>query len=183
MFNNIKEDLKRYHHSPIRALPIALSKLGFLALLNYRVGYFLRELVRGLPVISHLVWFITGISRVIINIISGIDISYTAKIAYGMKICHFSNIFISSKAVIGRNCTLHQGVTIGRGVIQGEESEPTIGDDVFIGANAVIIGAITLGDNVRIGANTCCFKSVSENTTVVSNGVRIIKNENSNIAQ
>ncbi len=183
MFNNIKEDLRRYHYSPIRALPIALSKLGFLALLNYRVGYFLRELVRGVPVISHLVWLITGISRVIINVISGIDISYTAKIAYGMKICHFSNIFISSKAVIGRNCTLHQGVTIGRGAIQGEESEPTIGDDVFIGANAVIIGAITLGDNVRIGANACCFKSVSENTTVVSNGVRIIKNENSNIAQ
>lgn len=94
-----------------------------------------------------------------------------------MKICHFGTIFISSKTIIGENCTIHQGVTIGKGGHNTESAEPILGNDVFIGVNATIIGPIIIGSRVRIGSNVCCFKDIPDDATVVTTGIRVIKNE------
>lgn len=79
-------------------------------------------------------------------------------------------IHISNRAVIGRNCTIMQNVTIGSNTFRGSKrvGSPTIGDNVFIGANSTVIGNIHVGNNVRIGANTCVFTDIPDNKTVVS---------------
>lgn len=181
LFNNIKSDVKRYNANFVRGLMSAMTKLGFIALLNYRVGYCLRQNFRRIPIAKQIIWVLTGISRLMINILTGIDIPYSAKIGKGLKICHFGNIFISSGAVIGDMCTIHQGVTIGKGGHNTETREPVIGDDVFIGANATIIGDINIGSRVLIGSGVCCFKTIEDDCTVVTAGIRVIKNENSTI--
>lgn len=174
MFNNIRADVHRYNSNTLKGALIAISKLGFWAVVNYRVGSYLRARTRKIPLINFFIFIITGLSRLFINIITGIDISYSAKIDKGLKICHFSAIFISSKAVIGKNCTIHQGVTIGKGGHLNETREPVIKDDVFIGANSSVIGPVEIGNRVKIGANVCCYRSVIDDSTVVSNGMRVL---------
>ena len=94
-------------------------------------------------------------------------------------------IFISQGAEIGNNCVIYQGVTIGSNTLNNSKhvGAPKIGNNVFIGASAIIIGGIKIGDNVRIGANCIVTKDIPSNTTVVMPSPRIIihKEEKENI--
>lgn len=83
----------------------------------------------------------------------------------------FHGIHISREAKIGNNCTIYQGVTIG----SSKNGAPKIGDNVFIGANAVLIGGITIGNNVKIGAGAIVVDNVPNNCTVVSEKSKILK--------
>ncbi|EOR94080.1 hexapeptide transferase family protein [Arcticibacter svalbardensis MN12-7] len=96
----------------------------------------------------------------------GFDIPVMTTIGFGLYIGHFGNVVISSKAVIGDNCNISQGVTIGynpRGKFKGY---PIIGNNVFIGPGAVVIGNVNIGDNVAIGANCVVTKNFSKNDVV-----------------
>ncbi|MBE6954054.1 MAG: serine acetyltransferase [Ruminococcaceae bacterium] len=90
-----------------------------------------------------------------------------------------SGIFVSKGAVIGKNCTVFQQVTIGSNSIEGSKTygAPTLGDNVYIGAGAKIIGGITVGDNVRIGANCVVTQNIPANSTVVLEKPRVIVRE------
>lgn len=79
-------------------------------------------------------------------------------------------IFITEDAIIGKNAKIMQNVTIGK----SKNSAPVIGDNVFIGANACIIGGVKIGNNVRIGAGAVVVKDVPDNTTVVAQPCRYI---------
>ena len=97
---------------------------------------------------------------------SGCDIS-TREIGRRLRVPHISGIIISYFASIGDDCTIYQQVTIGQENIAHEGQAPTIGNNVYIGAGAKIIGPIKIGDNVRIGANAVVTKNVPSNCTVV----------------
>ena len=88
-----------------------------------------------------------------------------------------SGIYISVGAKIGEGCTIFQQVTIGSNTLEGSrrQGSPVIGDNVFIGAGAKIIGGITIGDNVRIGAGCVVTKDIPANATVVSAPIRILE--------
>lgn len=81
----------------------------------------------------------------------------------------FYGIFISEDASIGKGCTIYQYVTIGSNTLPDSKNAgaPTIGDNVFIGAGAKIIGNVKIGNNVRIGAGCCVTRDVPDNCTVV----------------
>ncbi len=79
-------------------------------------------------------------------------------------------IFVSLAAEIGENATIFQQVTIG----DANGGAPKIGDNVFIGAGAKIIGGITVGNNVKIGANCVVFEDIPDNATVVLPRPRVI---------
>lgn len=85
-------------------------------------------------------------------------------------------IFISGGAKIGHNCVIFQQVTIGSITLPDSKNKgaPLIGDNVYIGAGAKIVGNITVGDNVRIGANTVITKNVPANSVVISSKQEII---------
>ncbi|MCZ7637778.1 MAG: serine acetyltransferase [Verrucomicrobia bacterium] len=78
-------------------------------------------------------------------------------------------IFISSQAVIGRNCTLFQQVTIGSNTLRGTRrpGSPVVGDNVLVGAGAKVIGHVRVGDNSRIGANAVVYDDVPPHSVVV----------------
>lgn len=88
----------------------------------------------------------------------------------------FYGVFISDKAVIGKNCVIFQGVTIGSNTLEGSSNfgSPVIGDNCYIGAGAKIIGNVKIGDNVRIGANAIVTTDIPSNSTVVLEKPRII---------
>lgn len=91
-----------------------------------------------------------------------------------------SSIFISQHAKIGRDAVIFQQVTIGSNTTEGSKhyGAPTIGDNCYIGAGAVVIGGIKIGNNVRIGANATVVTDIPDNAVVVSQPSRIILKDN-----
>ncbi|MNP05893.1 Serine acetyltransferase [compost metagenome] len=101
-----------------------------------------------------------------------IEIPYNAKIGKNLKLFHCFNIVINPNAIIGKNCTIRHGVTIGNK--NTNDDCPIIGDNVTIGAGAIIIGAIKIGDDVMIGAGAVVTKSIPSNSVAVGNPAKII---------
>ncbi len=89
------------------------------------------------------------------------------KIGGGLRLPHLLGIVISGNAIIGKECTIMHQVTIGVDDIGENNKAPIIGNNVFIGAGAKIIGDITIGDNVIIGAGAIITKNVPSGKTVV----------------
>lgn len=108
----------------------------------------------------------------VIETITGISLPKSALIGGGLRIWHFGGIFINSGAVIGKNCTLRQGVTIGNRTEDG--TLPIIGDNVDIGAYAQILGGVKISNNTKIGAMSVVLSDVPEGATAVGNPARII---------
>ena len=97
----------------------------------------------------------------------GIEIATTC-IGGGLRIPHLNGIYIHPNAIIGENCTILQQVTIGANEHRIDyKSAPKIGNRVYIGAGAKIIGDVVIGNDVRIGANAVVTKSVPAGKTVV----------------
>ena len=92
----------------------------------------------------------------------------------GVKLSHFSDIVIVGESVIGKNLTIMQGVTIGRGFSKKNYGCPTIGDNVIVFTGAKVFGNITIGDNVIIGANSVVSTDIPSNSVVAGNPAKII---------
>lgn len=93
----------------------------------------------------------------------------------------FDGIHISSGSVIGKNAVIFQNVTIGSNTLKDSlrQGSPKIGDNVFIGAGASIIGNVSIGNNCRIGANCVVVKDMPPNTLAVIGDVRYIHKKES----
>jgi serine O-acetyltransferase len=109
----------------------------------------------------------------------GIDIPYTTHIGPGLYIGHFSGVFISSEAVIGKNFNISQGVTVGRASRGSKVGAPIIGDSVYIAPGAKVIGNISIGNNVTIGANAVVTSDVADNSVVVGIPAKTISHKGS----
>lgn len=85
-------------------------------------------------------------------------------------------VFISNSAHIGKNCVIFQQVTIGSNTLRDSKSygAPTIGDSVYIGCGAKIIGNVRVGSNARIGANAIAVKDVPANSVTITRGIETI---------
>lgn len=104
----------------------------------------------------------------------------TGVIGGGVRMPHLNGIFIHENASLGEYCTIFQQVTIGANEHKSNPKKaPQIGNHVYIGAGAKILGDIVIGDNVRIGANSVVTKNVPDNMTVVGYN-RILKTSSSN---
>lgn len=104
----------------------------------------------------------------------GIDISYDTLIGPGFYIGHFGGIVVNQNVIIGRNCNISPGVILGQTNRGPKKGCPIIGDNVFIGPGAKIIGSIVIGNNVAIGANSVVTIDVPDNAVVVGVPGRIV---------
>lgn len=104
----------------------------------------------------------------------GILLSRHAKVGKGFYIGHYGTIIVSSKAIIGENVNISHGVTIGAVNRGAKAGVPTIGNFVYIGPGAKIIGNIKIGDHAAIGANAVVTKDVPENACVGGVPAKII---------
>lgn len=96
----------------------------------------------------------------------GISISPDSRIGPGFYIGHYGGIVVNTDAVIGANCNISQGVTLGQ-INRGERQGcPVIGDNVYIGPGAKVIGRIVVGDHAAIGANAVVTRDVAAGTSV-----------------
>lgn len=109
----------------------------------------------------------------------GVSIPHTTQIGRGLYIGHPRDIVISDRAIIGDNCNLSQSVTIGQANRGPREGTAIIGDNVYIGPGAKIVGAVHIGNHVAIGANCVVTTDVPDYAVVVGVPGRVISFEGS----
>lgn len=130
--------------------------------------------------IAHVLWrmrlpFLPRWLSQVNRFFSGIEIHPAAQIGRGLFIDHGMGVVIGETAVVKDNVTLYQGVTLGGTGKERGKRHPNIGSNVVIGAGAKILGNITIGDNSYIGANAVVIKDAPANSTVVGVPGRISK--------
>jgi serine O-acetyltransferase len=108
------------------------------------------------------------------RVINGCVIGANAKFDQGFVIMHPVGVVINSKVSGGKNITVESGVVIG----DEKGQAPRLGNNVFIGAGAKVIGGITIGDNVKIGANAVVVKDLPSNVTAVGIPAKVINRGN-----
>lgn len=111
----------------------------------------------------------------------GIEIHPAAKIGSGVFIDHGMGVVIGETAVVGDNCTIYQGVTLGGTGKHKGKRHPTIGNNVLIGCGAKVLGPFTVGDNSKIAANAVVLQEVPPNCTCVGIPARIVRRNNEKI--
>lgn len=131
---------------------------GVHALMLHRISSALLRL--GVPVLPRLLSHLARNS-------TGIEIHPGAQIASPCLIDHGMGVVIGETARLGKRCHLHQGVTLGGTSTMRKQRHPMFGDDVLVGANASIIGAVSIGTGARIGAGAVVVSNVPPHSTVV----------------
>ncbi len=168
MFTNLKADLKRYEKFSL----YLLFEQGIWAMVVYRYGRWIRGV--RIPILNILFKISAFVLFKGIEILTGISLPASADIGKGFLIGHFGNIIVHSQAKIGEHCSVGPGVLIGtRGL--GNNAVPVIGNDVYIGVGAKILGAVHVGDHVRIGANAVVLSDIPDGATAVGIPAKIIR--------
>jgi len=164
----MKQDILRFYYrgdrSEARRLIFCLQSPGLRAALTYRFGHWLQEQNLLIRLFLELPY------RLCIHCIRtrwGIDLAPKAQIGEGLFIAHYGGIIVSTSAKIGRNVEISNGVIIGVSGQGDKRGVPEIGDNVFIGPGAKLIGKIRVGNNVKIGANAIIHKDVPDNAVAV----------------
>ena len=140
------------------AIVVILTYPGFHARQLHRPAHTLHR--AGLPVVPRLIAYAT-------RLLTGIEIHPAARIGEGFFIDHGMGVVIGETTIIGDNCTLMQGVTLGGTSTRRVKRHPTLGNNVTVGAGARILGAVEIGDNARIGAGSVVVTNVPTNATIV----------------
>ena len=109
----------------------------------------------------------------VVETLTGISLPKSARVGPGLRIWHFGNVFIHPEAVLGANCTLRQGVTIGNREEGGPV--PVLEDDVELGAYAQVLGGIRVGRGAKVGAMSVVLRDVPAGATAVGVPARIVE--------
>jgi serine O-acetyltransferase len=161
LLSAIDEDIKaaqRRDPAARGAVEVLLTYPGVHALLIHRLAHPLWR--ADVPLLPRL---ISNLSR----LLTGIEIHPGARIGRGLFIDHGMGVVIGETTVIGPDCHLFQGVTLGGTSTRREKRHPTLEANVVVGAGAKIVGAVTIGENSKIGAGSVVVSNVPPNATVV----------------
>jgi serine O-acetyltransferase len=175
MFENLKEDLRRYGPTTAEQVRAILFVPGMWAIIGYRFCRWIYTTRLWWP-LRKLLNLVATLVDVWVKVATNIELPAGASIGPGLLIAHNGYIVLASDVVLGRHCTLTQGVTIGHagGGSASLVGAPIVGDRVYVGPGAAIIGAITVGDDALIGVNAVVNKTVPSRGVVVGNPGRVV---------
>ena len=177
MFRQLREDIaivKEKDPAARSSLEILLTYSGLKAVRSYRRAHWFYQ---------HK-WF--TIARIISQRArhkTGIEIHPGAQIGKGLFIDHGMGVVIGETTIIGDNCLLYQGVTLGGTGKDTGKRHPTLGDNVMVGAGAKVLGPINIGSNVKVAANAVVLSDIPENCTAVGVPARIARRAGQKVEQ
>jgi serine O-acetyltransferase len=163
LFENIREDW--HTHGRV------LSRQGLWAMAVYRFGrwrYTIRWRWLRVPFS-----FLYKVLRVVSEVSTGIELPCEAKLGRRFRIDHFGGIVVSGDAIFGDDCIIRNGVTVGL-KDTGQSGSPILGNRVDIGTGAKVLGPIRIGDDVIIGANAVVLTDVPPNSIAVGVPARVL---------
>jgi serine O-acetyltransferase len=145
-------------------LPTVLT-LRFLATFLYRVS---ARAGSSVPVLG-------SVLKQLNHAITGADIAWSARIGPGLVLWHPTGVVIGPRVVVGRDARVQQGITLGAARSRtGKDGDPVLGDGVYVGAGARVLGPVRVGDRARIGANAVVLIDVPDDASAVGVPARII---------
>ncbi len=165
----IRQDWNRAYHfsrEEGKRIPRIISLMrspGLHAVLTYRFGRWILQQNRLVR------WGLTPLWLLLYHRIRtkwGIELPRRTCVGPGLYIGHFGGIIVNEDTILGANCILSHGVTIGVGGHGSRRGCPTVGDNVYIGPGAKLFGKIRIGNNVSIGANAVVYRDVPDNAVV-----------------
>jgi serine O-acetyltransferase len=171
IFQLIYSDYKKHKKYGGNLFTIVFFTQSFWAVFQYRIAHKVYQL--KIPIVNTILKLICLIWQKLIEILTGISIPASAKIGHSFYIGHFGGIILNAKSIIGNNCNISQGVTIGVSGLNEKRGVPIIGNNVYIGANSVVAGNILVADNVLIGACSLVKSNVDINSVML--GVPAVK--------
>jgi serine O-acetyltransferase len=161
MFENLKNDLKASCDGKvniIKLFSLFFASTDFRVIISYRINSWLYH--HGLKYLAHYLRY-----RAKKNY--AVEISPIARIGPGFRLVHSLGTVIGNGAIIGKNCTIYQQVTLGTSnVREGKIGYPKIGDNVVIYAGTKVLGDIKVGDRATIACNSVVIKDVPADTVV-----------------
>lgn len=169
MFKNIRYDLKSIKSRDPAArnsLEIFLLYSGFHALLWYRLSHWLYR---------HRLFFLARFISQTGRFWTGIEIHPGAQIGRGLLIDHGGGVVIGETAVVGDDCTIYQGVTLGGTGKETGKRHPTLGNHVMVGSGAKVLGPFKVGDNSKIASNAVVLSEIPPNSTAVGVPARVVR--------
>jgi serine O-acetyltransferase len=169
MFRAIREQVQTIFREDPAAksvVEIFFCYPGFHAILSHRLGHKLYSW--GVPLLPRL---ISQVSR----FFTQIEIHPGATIGRRFFIDHGSGVVIGETTIIGDDCLLYQGVTLGGTGGERGKRHPTLGNGVVVGTGAKVLGNINIGDNVKIGAGSVVVHNVPDHSTVVGVPGRVVR--------
>lgn len=168
MFKNLIYDIDAIRERDPAArgrLEVFLLYSGLHAVIYHRFAHFFHR---------HGMKFIARMISQHARFWTGVEIHPGAQIGRGLLIDHGSGVVIGETAIIGDNCTIYQGVTLGGTGKDVGKRHPTIGNNVMIGAGAKVLGPFTVGDNVKIAAGAVVLDEIPSDSTAVGVPARVI---------
>ena len=150
------------------ALEVLLLYQGVHALIWHRVAHWFYK---------HHMFFIARLISQLARFFTLIEIHPGAQLGHGILIDHGCGVVIGETTVVGDNCTIYQGVTLGGVGTQKGKRHPTLGNNVTVGAGAKILGSFEVGDNCSIAANAVLLRQLDENITAVGIPARPVKKD------
>lgn len=160
-FKNLYLDAKNIKEKDPAAksiFTVILLYPGFHAIICHKIAHFLY---------NHKLYFLSRLISQISRYKTGIEIHPGAVIGNRLFIDHGMGIVIGETAIIGDNCTIYHGVTLGGTGNDKTKRHPTLKDNVLVGCGSKVLGNITIEENVKIGANSVILKDVPKNSTIV----------------
>lgn len=172
MFEEFREDVTRYRSYGESRFRVALNPAVW-CIFWYRLGKVIYR-SRSYALLRLPLKAIHLIGATFLEAFLQMRLNVKAEIGPGLLIAHCGGITLHPDVVIGRNCDLAHHVTIGtRGV--GSHGTPKLGNSVYVGTNAVLIGSIAIGDHARIGANSLVVNDVPAGATVIGVPAQIVR--------
>jgi serine O-acetyltransferase len=156
MFDNIRADLRAHAGN--------WGAQGFWVMVVYRFGRW-RYTVRPILLRKLFSLMYRGLYKSV-QVLTGVDLPCEAEVGRNFVIDHFGGIIISGFAKFGDNCRIRDGVVVGLSRVE-DPCAPVVGNNVDIGSGAKLLGHITIGDNVLIGANAVVLQDVPSNCIAV----------------
>jgi len=180
MLDHLRADINRLHRygSTESTIRLLVFNQGLWACTCYRVGRWLNEQelppgIRQLVMLPYHFWWKW------VEMSTGISISPDCHIGPGLYIGHFGQIILHGDVVMGTDCNISQGVTLGLASKDGKWGVPTVGDRVYIAPGAKVIGPIHLADGTVVGANAVVLDSTEENDVVGGIPAKVISRRGS----
>jgi serine O-acetyltransferase len=164
-------DIAKYRSRGYRGKELWLDPAVW-SIASYRLGHWLLVSPPPLPVRIPLK-LVSFLAAKFCEIFMEMCIDAHARIGPGLYIGHIGGVHINPEAVLGRNCDLAHRVTIGASAM-GRQGAPVLGDDVYVGTGATLVGKIKVGNGAKIAANTLVIANVPAGATVMGVPGRVI---------
>lgn len=169
MFKTLREDIRAIRERDPAArnsFEIFVLYSGLHALIYHRIAHFFHK--------KHM-YFLARLVSQMNRFFTGVEIHPGAQIGKGLFIDHGSGVVIGETTIIGDNCTIYQGATLGGTGKDVGKRHPTLGNNVMVGAGAKVLGPFKVGDNSKIASNAVVLEEIPADCTAVGVPARVVR--------